>query len=357
MGTYMRKQPFSFKRFDQMTKDQFAAAMELGFAQERVDPLPPGHISLENKERGGSYAKWRRQGGNGKPLTPIYLGIEGGEVHQQPQAQIEDLQRIERAAKHLRKLGLAAEDNDAAIVLAALANASYFQAGGVLVGTRAFRCLSNHLGYAMKPVVATQDLDVAQPASIRLAVPLLEEGLHGLLQSTGLKFIEVPALGHATPSSSWRVVGREIKLDLLVAASRQHMPYQTVAIPGLAAHAIALEYLDYLLVDTIDAVAIGKSQLVPVRVPSPARFCWHKLAISQLRPATFSAKSDKDMLQAACLLTVLGEDDLDVLLEAKNAAPPAMLKLVKKAWPAFIRLFGVSHPAWLDVVTATILAD
>lgn len=347
----MQKPPFSIKAFDQMTKDQFAAAMELAFAQEHVDPLPPGHISVESKERGGHYAKWRRQGGNGKPLSPVYLGVAGSEAHEQALAQFEDLQRIERAAKHLRKLGLAAEDNDAAMVLAALANAGYFRAGGVLVGTRAFRCLSNHLGYVMKPIAATQDVDIAQPTNIKLAVPLPGAGLRGLLQSTGLKFVDVPALDRTVPSSSWRVIGREVKLDLLTAANRQHQPYQTVAIPGLAAHATALAYLDYLQVETLDAIAIGKSQLVPVRVSSPARFGWHKLAVSQLRAATFSAKSDKDLLQAACLFTVLGEDDLAALLEAKSAMSAAMLKHVKKAWPAFIRLFGAWRPDWVDAVS------
>jgi hypothetical protein len=82
-----------------------------------------------------------------------------------------------------------------------------------------------------------------------------------------LRFVDVPSLSHSEPSTSWRVVGKEIKLDLLVPSSRQNKPYQTVAIRELGAHAIALEHLEYLLADSMDAVAIGKSQLVPVRVP------------------------------------------------------------------------------------------
>jgi hypothetical protein len=339
----MARAAFSAAPFDQMIQDQFAAAIELAFSQATVDPLPPGHISLEEKVRGGTYAKWRRVAANGKPASPIYVGIVGSEPYEVAIAQKEELERIERMAKQLRKLGLATEDNASAVVLATLANAGFFRGGGVLVGTRAFRCLTNHLGYAVKPIVATQDVDIARPQAIALATPMPTGGLLTLLQGTGLRFVDVPGLSHSEPSTSWRVVGKEIKLDLLVPSSRQHKPYQAVAIRELGAHAIALEHLDYLLADCMDAVAIGKSQLVPVRVPMPARFCWHKLAVSQLRPTTLSAKANKDLIQAACLAVCLGLDAMDALIEARDAMPTAMRKLAVKAWPTFVSMLGNAH--------------
>ena len=346
----MNKIQIGVKPLDQMTMDQFAAAIELALSQAVVDPLPPGHISLEQKERGGYYAKWRRQGANGKPLPPVYLGMTDSDAYQHALARKEDLERIERSAKHLRKLGLASEDNASSVVLAALANAGFFRAGGVLVGTRAFRCLTNHLGYAVKPVVATQDVDIALPTTISLGSPLPDGGLLALLQETGLRFVDVPGLKHSDPSTSWRVVGKEIKLDLLVPSNRLHAPYQIVPIPELGAHATALEHLDYLLADTTEAVAIGKSQLVPVRVPTPARFLWHKLAVSQLRATTFAPKSQKDIAQAACLALCLGDDGVDDLIAAREAMPVPMKKLVKKAWPAFGLMLGREHSEWLAVL-------
>lgn len=338
----MAKSQISVKPFDQMTVDQFAAAIEISLAQTVVDPLPPGHMSLEEKERGGQYVKWRRQGANGKPLPPVYLGTIDSEAYQHALEQKEDLERIDRSAKNLRKLGLAAEDNASAVVLAALANAGFFKSGGVLVGSRAFRCLTNHLGYAVKPIVATQDVDIAQPITIRLGSNL-SGGLLAILQETGLRFVEVPGLKYSDPSTSWRVVGKEIKLDLLVPSNRQHSPYQTVSVPALGAHAIALEHLDYLLAETMEAVAIGKSQLVPVRVPTPARFLWHKLAVSQLRVATFAPKSQKDIAQAACLAVCLSNDGIDDLIVARDVMSTSMKKLVKKAWPTFALLLGTAH--------------
>lgn len=339
----MAKARFSATPFDQMVQDQFAAAIELAFAQAAVDPLPPGHISLEEKARGGMYAKWRRVRADGKPASPVYLGVVGSKPYEAALAQKEELERIERTAKQLRKLGLAAEDNASAVVLAALANAGFFRGGGVLVGTRAFRCLTNHLGFAVKPIVATQDVDIARPQAIALASPMPAGGLLSLLQETGLRFVDVPGLNHSEPSTSWRVVGKEIKLDLLVPSSRLHKPYQTVAIRELGAHAVALEHLDYLLADSTDAIAIGKSQLVPVRVPMPARFCWHKLAVSQLRPTMLSVKANKDLAQAACLAVCLAHNGMDDLVEAREAMSAPMRKLVKKAWPAFVAMFGNEH--------------
>lgn len=50
-------------------------------------------------------------------------------------------------------------------------------------------------------------------------------------------------------------------------------------------------------------VVAGRPTLV--NVPSPARFAFHKLLVSQMRPAAFSAKSVKDVAQAAQVLSVL----------------------------------------------------
>lgn len=311
--------------FDQMVRDQFAAALELGFAQTHIDALPPGHISLEEKERGGLYAKWRRQGADGKPASPLYLGPAHGPEHQQAQAQLEELARIERHAKNLRKLGLSTEDQGSALVLAALVNAGFFRAGGVLVGTRAFRCIANHLGYQVA-AIATQDVDIARPHTLHLAQHLRTEGLLSLLKQTGLRFIEVPGFKRSEPSSSWRVIGKEIKLDLLVPAKGKHKAYSTVAVPELGAHATALEYLDYLMEESMEALVIGKSQLIPVRVPAAARFVWHKRAIARLRPATLNTKSAKDIAQAEALTACLVAEGREDELEAARAAMPASMR-------------------------------
>lgn len=44
----------------------------------------------------------------------------------------------------------------------------------------------------------------------------------------------------------------------------------------------------------LDTVVLGREGIVPVRVPRPERFAWHKLGIAPLRAAT-SEKRSKDL--------------------------------------------------------------
>jgi len=348
----MASSAISLKPLDQMARDQFAAAMELVFAQEKIDPLPSGHISIESKDRGGQYGKWRRIDALGKPTTPQYLGSIDSDTYEQALAHKAELERIERSAKHLRKLGFSAEDHGSAIVLAALANAGYFSGGGVLVGTRAYRCLANHLGYSTA-AIATQDIDIVRPCQLSLANPLPEGGLLALLKETGLKFIEVPGLRRSEPGASWRVVGKEIKLDLLVPAKSSRTAYQTIRVPELGAHATALEYLDYLMEEPMDGLVIGKYQLVPVKLPAPARFMWHKLALAALRPSTFQAKASKDIAQAASLVVMLAADEPEVVV-AGRAMKTSMKKLVARSMAEFTKVLNARYKDVAEmVVTAS----
>lgn len=348
------KARFSVRPFDAMSRAVFSEAVEMAFAQGNVDPLPPGHISVEDKERGGLYAKWRRQGADGRPLPPRYLGAEGGEDHLAALALKDDLERLARTAQSLRRLGFASEDNVSAIVLAALNNAGIFSGGGTLVGTRAFRCLTNHLGFLVSPSLATQDVDLARSRAISLAAPVNAGGMAEILKGTGLRFVEVPGLGRSDPATSWRVVGREIKLDLLVPARGRIAPFSNVEVPELGAYATALPFLDYLLAETMDAVAIGKSQLVPVRVPEPGRFCWHKLAVSELRRTTFAAKAEKDLAQAACVAVCLASERADELLAAGEAMPTGVRGKAASAFQRFGRLFGTEHQPVLEMMAEVV---
>ena len=344
----MARATFSAAAFDEMSKAVFSQAFERASAQAVVDPLPPGHIALERKDRGGLYAKWRRVGADSKPLPSIYLGAEGGSAHAAALDRLADLQALSTAAQTLRKLGYAGEDNAAAVVLAALANAGFFAGGGTLVGTRAFRCLTNHLGYKVIPTLATHDVDVARDAKLSLAAPFPSGGMKDFLKATGLRFSEVPGLGRTQPVTSWAASGRDLKLDLLTPASRTRMAFSTVKIPELGAHATALPFLDYLTGETIEAMSVGKTQLVPVRVPTPARFCWHKLAVSVSRPAGLAAKAEKDAAQAACLAACLSFDGMDELGAAAQALPQPMRAKAKAAFPRFARQFGREYLAVLE---------
>ena len=79
-----------------------------------------------------------------------------------------------------------------------------------------------------------------------------------------------------------------------------------VLLSGLNAAAEPVRYLDYLL-DNSQPAAVPFGAGLLVRVPDPARFALHKLAVSQRRQAAFAAKSRKDIAQAAAVLEVLND--------------------------------------------------
>ena len=65
-----------------------------------------------------------------------------------------------------------------------------------------------------------------------------------------------------------------------------------------------------------------------VRVPVPERYAVHKLMVSQLRAKT-SAKSEKDLRQAATLIEALVERFPGSVEDALKAVPKSAVKLVK----------------------------
>lgn len=57
-----------------------------------------------------------------------------------------------------------------------------------------------------------------------------------------------------------------------------------------------------------------------VNVPRPQRYVWHKLIVYEERPSEMRAKANKDLIQAACLLDYLLENDADLVRESWDDA-------------------------------------
>lgn len=67
---------------------------------------------------------------------------------------------------------------------------------------------------------------------------------------------------------------------------------------------------------------------VPVNLPQPARFVWHKLYSSTQRHSDI-AKARKDLQQATVLAAALAESDEEALAEAAARAPRGLLQAAK----------------------------
>jgi hypothetical protein len=308
----------TFQRLPETVQTLYAELLD----QARASDFGDGSGSFVSKEiRGGRY--WYLQQVEAGRKRQTYLGRETPELLERIRAAQE--RRDDRGAdeRHRRDLvsmlaaGGAARESAAVIqVLRILANAGVFRRGGVLVGTQAFSCHANLLGVRFDAQsLRTADVDVAHRA-----VSTTEEDdrtdMLAALRGADARFVAVPSFDPRDPSSSFRVRGRDLRVDFLVPATRGRS--RPVYVPDLGAAADPIAGLDYLLDDTIDAVVVGGSGVL-VNVPAPARFALHKLWVARQRPPSEQTKSRKDVRQAEQLLDVLAEDRPDDLQRAWEA--------------------------------------
>ncbi|MEO6595263.1 MAG: GSU2403 family nucleotidyltransferase fold protein [Planctomycetota bacterium] len=250
-----------------------------------------------------------------------------------------DLERIDRLARLLATAGLATLSHPVARVVRALADAGVFRLGGVLVGTYAFLVLGNTLGVRWPAGTwHTEDVDVA--GHLEVATPALEADVPGALDSLKMGFVPVPPFDPRHASTSFKVRGKQLRLDLLTPGSERSG--ESCYIPRFRAAAAPIKWLSLVMADAQPAAAVhGGATLVVV--PGPARFALHKLLVSQTRSVVQQTKSAKDLHQAALLLEVLAEDrpdDLEQAVHEFNTSGPAVtkkvargLRAVEKRWP------------------------
>lgn len=348
----MLRARFSLVKIPLATHNLLVNAIEMARGRTAINRLPPGHITVESRERGGRYAYWLRYA-DGK-LVRSYIGVEESEAHRAAIAELAQLKQYQVAARDLRKLGFDSVEHDAALVLVEIFNAGVFAGGGVLIGTRAFGALLNSLGWRASPHLGTRDVDLARPKVLQLASPLPADGFLKLLQNTGLRFAPVMGLERPPgPSTSFKVIGKDLKVDLLVPSRARAKPYQTVPVAELGSHATSLPFLDYLVATPWELLVIGRDHLIPVMGPSPGRYALHKLVVADLRYGTDNPEVEKDLVQAGILAAILTTDGPDELIEAADALTPAMRKHARASLPRWQRLMG-EHGSVVEVVRSLI---
>lgn len=253
-----------------------------------------------------------------------------------------DQRSIERLAALLRAGGMMMTDAPSARVIRGLADAGVFHAGGVLVGTHAFTVLGNLLGVRWESSLKTQDIDVAATPGLDVAIPGLAADVPSALENLKMGFLPVPGLDPDSPTTSFKVRGQSLRVDLLTPVRRAHS--QPVSIPRFGTAAQPLRFLGYLIEAPVRAAVIDGG-VSAVNVPQPARFALHKIIISGERPATAQPKREKDLLQAAQLLEVLHADrpgDVTIAWDALAGCGTSWMRRVVRALPALERISPVA---------------
>jgi hypothetical protein len=222
-----------------------------------------------------------------------------------------------------------------------------FKLGGVLVGTHAFAVLGNVLGVRWTGAHArTEDIDIAAGANLEVAVPDLQADVPAALESLGVGFLPVLGLSPKSPSTSFAVRGRALRVDLITPAKSRKEG--VVRIPRLNAAAAPLSFVELLLEDSQPAAIVDGAGIL-VRVPHPARFAVHKVIVATRRVAAFQTKQLKDLTQAALVIEALEELRPGELRRAwKGAAARG------KAWGRALRegagLLRARHPTAYAIV-------
>ena len=303
--------------------------------QNCIQPLSDGsNISFKAKTVNGK-RYWYLYISLGSTRREHYLGEESVELLDRIdderaawESNADDRQLREQLVGMLIGGGMSGITRDEGKVLSLLERSGVFLAGGALVGTLAFNAYANMLGVRWPERPMTQDVDIAAD-DFRLALPREKKriDLGQLILDSGLGFFEVPALSRRQPSTSYKIRGRDFRIDVLT-PMRGRETNRPVRLKNFDTYAQPLRYLDYLL-DDLQAAVLLYEHGIMVNVPSPARYAIHKCAISRKRTSAFAAKARKDLAQAEQLFQVLTADrpaDIVLAFEAAQAMGAVFLR-------------------------------
>jgi hypothetical protein len=254
--------------------------------------------------KGRTYWYFQHTDLSGK-LRQLYIGPDSDEIREligqsKTPSPRQALQPLARSALALGCGGVLARHFR---VVRRLSEYGFFHAGGVLIGTHAFLSYGNMLGVRWGEAARTQDVDFAH-AGKNMAVALLsniEIDTHGAIESLKMGFL--PAMGATGKSGATYLISRDpdFQLDFVTTLHRGgETPYEH---PKLGIALQPLKFMEYLIEDVAQAALFCDEGAVVVNVPNPARYALHKLLVYGERTGTFLQKANKDILQAAALLT------------------------------------------------------
>jgi hypothetical protein len=273
------------------------------------------HVSASVAGLNGSFGKKKVHGHDywyfqfrdiGGAVKQIYLGpeceklltlIQNHKSH--PDHGAKPLQRLAAAAtalgcepllpKHFR-------------VIRRLAEYGFFRRGGILVGTHAFTAMGNMLGISPAERMQTQDVDFA-PAGKNISVALpanIKVETAVAIESLAMGLLPITTLAGASGSTYLSPTDPAFRLDFLTSkTSESDTP---VHIEGLSIALQPLKFMEFSMIDTIQAVVFCNEGAVIVNIPNPGRFAIHKLIVSAERDTSAAVKSNKDIRQANVLI-------------------------------------------------------
>lgn len=305
---------------DQVAQNQYLQVFE--GAQLRSLQRGIGHVHGSfNLKAVRSHAYWYFQytGANGK-LIQFFVGPDSPQL-----AELISSKRAAPPDAHLRTLndlalsaGCRAITSEHFKVLNPLEQHGLFAAGAVLVGTHAFIAYGNSLGIRWIDQAGTEDLDFAHAGrSLSLALPSnFRLDTSDVIQSLNMGFLPATTFGKVFGGSFVHPRQPEFRLDFLTPKTSQSD--DPVINPQLGTALQPLQFIGFSLEDLRQAVLLSPLGPILVTVPSPARYCVHKLLVYGERTGAYTVKANKDLLQSAALAQWFLDYRPDELLRAEQ---------------------------------------
>ena len=174
------------------------------------------------------------------------------------------LQEQTRLVRFLRASNYRSTDRGTGSLLAAFARCGVFRLGGTLVGTVAFQHYEGELGVVLDVERTAQTEDIVSFERLSFALgDSVDTPLEDVFRD--LKFQPIPSLDQRHVWH-WRQTSGPVLVEFLMPA---HGEEGVRKLPALGVSARALRHLDYLLEDSVPAVALYRSGvLVQFRGPS-----------------------------------------------------------------------------------------
>ena len=191
-----------------------------------------------------------------------------------------------------------------------LADAGFFRAGGILVGTHVYMAYQNYLGIRWHSAAQTLDLDFADAGrNISVAIPSdVTMDMGSEIEALQMGFVPVKSLTTYIKSDE-----QDLQIDFVTCLHRGGDT--PVLVKSLNATMQPLKFMEFSMEAPIQITLLAQRGAFTVNAPPPEKYALHKLLVYGERPQNMRIKASKDLAQAASLIDYLGENDAQLLNE------------------------------------------
>ena len=271
----------------------------------------PGSFSTK-VIKGKAYLYYQTPDLTGKQMQ-IFLGSASPEL-----TQLVELHRNGDGKKvHLRQLtrqaiaaGCPAIVPNHAKIIERLADAGFFRAGGILVGTHVYMAYQNYLGIQWQSAAQTVDLDFAHAGrNVSVAIPSdVTMDMGSEIEALQMGFVPVKSLTTYVKSDE-----PDLQIDFVTCCHRGGDT--PVLIKALNATMQPLKFMEFSMEAPIQVTLLAQRGPITVNAPPPEKYALHKLLVYGERPQNMRVKATKDLAQAASLIDYLAKNDAELLNE------------------------------------------